>query len=144
MVCGGLAAFACSSGPDIQPCGLIPTGGCPVGRGGTCDDQYCDALYDCLEGQWTLVESCPPSGSGGSSSTSVGGSGVGGCEGVQIDRTGEASGCTPDLQEPDCPADVAESCQPCLSGCVDFFLCKARGWETVAFCDENGEVVLEP
>src|SRR5262245_362784 len=96
--------LACSSGPDIQPCGLIPGSGCPIGRGGTCEDETCDALYDCVEGQWTLVESCAPSGSGGSSSSSAGGSGAGGCAGVSIDRTDEVTGGTPDPRERDCRA----------------------------------------
>jgi hypothetical protein len=138
-----VALIACSSGSGVQPCGLIPEGGCPLGRGGTCADRECDALYDCLEGKWTLAEVCSMASGGGGAGGAGGSMGVGGCNGVIIDRTGEAEGCTPDLLEPDCPADAAESCRPCISGCVDFFLGTRQGWQTVAFCDARGEVVLE-
>src|SRR5687767_382060 len=55
---------ACSSGPGMQLCGQSPGNGCPVGRGGTCDDASCEGLYDCVDGAWRLVESCP-GGTGG-------------------------------------------------------------------------------
>jgi hypothetical protein len=133
------AAHGCASN-DVEPCGLIPEAGCPIGRGGTCEDRTCGALYDCVDGNWRLAEVC----SGNTGGFGGGGSGAGGCEPSMIDRTGETDGCTPDLQEPDCPAAAAEVCQPCLSGCFDFYLCKAEGWEAVAFCDEDGHVVIEP
>ena len=80
-------------------------------------------------------------GSGGAAG-SAGSAGAGGCAGVALDHTGEAEGCTPELQLPDCPAAVAESCQPCLSGCVDFFMCMAAGWMDVAFCTDAGQIVV--
>jgi hypothetical protein len=134
----GGSAQACAS-RDVEPCGLIPTDGCPVGRGGTCDDRTCAALYDCVEGSWVLAQTCmnDVGGSGGQA-------GAGGCEVTPIDHTGETTGCAPDLQHPDCPAVAAEICQPCLSGCIDFFMCKEEGWEVVAFCDEDGHVIIEP
>jgi hypothetical protein len=56
-----------------------------------------------------------------------------------FDHSGEVSGCTPDLQSPDCPAEAAEGlCEPCLTGCIDFFMCTETGWESVAYCDEDG------
>ncbi len=139
-------AWGCSSGNRIERCGLIPADGCPVGRGGTCKDETCPALYDCVDGSWTLVEVCEPIGGGGAASSSVGGGGSGGvmCNGVTIDRTGESQGCEPPLQSPDCPAAAAELCRPCDTGCVDFYLCKRDGWHGVAFCDEDGHVVIEP
>lgn len=131
--------WACGS-PDLKLCGEIPEGGCPIGRGGTCDDAYCAALYDCVDGDWTLSETCE--GQGGSPATSSATTGVGGCDGVVIDRTGETEGCMPDLQSPDCPAEAAEVCpNPCLTGCVDFFLCR-KEWVSVAYCDDLGEIVL--
>lgn len=152
----GSGAAACSSGLSSRSCGEIPGDGCPVERGGTCDDPSCDALYSCDDGQWVLVKTCPPDGTGGAGASGSGGSAAGGsagggwgggggsdCTPADIDHTGEASGCDPDLVEvPDCPVEAAESCHPCLTGCVDFFLCKAGGWELVAYCTEDGQVVV--
>jgi hypothetical protein len=147
---GGGAFAGCGSG-DLQLCGQIPSGGCPLGRGGSCDDVACRGLYDCVEGQWTIVTRCSgvdggggaaAGGSGGSSGGSGGSSGAGGCVGVALDHTGEVQGCTPELELPDCPAAVAESCQPCLSGCSDFFLCMPEGWLDVAFCTDEGQIVV--
>jgi hypothetical protein len=65
---------------------------------------------------------------------------------IEIDRAGETTGCAPDLQHPDCPADAAETCaaSACLTGCTDFFLCTGEGWIDVAYCTEDGELVLVP
>jgi hypothetical protein len=140
----GLLLFGCQSPTTVQRCGEIPGGGCPLGRGGTCADLECDALYDCLDGSWRLTQVCDPgTGGEGAGGDGAGGGAGGGCEGVVIDDPG-GTGCTPDLQEPDCPAAAAAACHPCLTGCADFFVCAARGWEAVAFCDEDGHVVLEP
>jgi hypothetical protein len=127
---------------NLKLCGQIPDGGCPLGRGGTCEDKACAALYDCVEGAWTPVETCPGGGGGGGSDAGTGGD----CEKVVIDHTGETSGCVPDLQNPDCPAVAAETCvySACLTDCVDFYLCKKDGWTVVAYCNEEGEVVLTP
>jgi hypothetical protein len=137
--------FACDSG-GVERCGEIPSDGCPVGRGGTCDDPYCGALYNCIDGRWALATTCEgfgPGGAGGGGG-SGGTPGSGGCQNVVIDKTGESTGCTPDLALPDCAAVAAESCHPCTTGCADFFLCTDQGWEAVAFCDQDGQVVLEP
>lgn len=136
------AASTSCGGPSIEPCGVIPEGGCPVGRGGTCDDMTCSGLFDCVDGDWSLVETCDRgSGGSGSTSSSVSSSSTG-CVPAQIDHTGEVEGCTPDLEPPDCPAAAAELCNPCLTGCVDFFICVSAGWKDVAFCTEEGELVL--
>lgn len=139
---GVAALVGCGASGGVETCGEIPEGGCPVGRGGTCDDVACAALYDCQGGAWTEVEACPGSSaaSGGSVGGGEGGAGEGGgtCAPAVIDRTGEADGCTPDLLEPDCPAAAAEACDPCGTGCADFFLCTADGWIDVAACDESG------
>lgn len=145
-VVAGSAAAGCGSSGDLPLCGQIPEGGCPIGRGGTCDDLACAALYDCVEAAWTVVESCPGGGGAGGAGGEggSGGEGGGGCEPVVIDRTGEASGCEPDLQSPDCPASAAEVCaaSACLTDCSDFYLCTADGWADVAYCDPDGELVL--
>ncbi len=137
------AVFGCD-GPELKLCGEIPGDGCPIGRGGTCEDPYCAALYDCADGAWRQTEACPLNPVTSASAGSGGGSGgAGGCDAVVIDHSAEVPGCTPDLQEPDCPAVAAETCpSPCLTGCSDFFLCVARGWELVAFCTEDLEIVV--
>lgn len=128
----------------IQRCGVLPDPeACPIERGGTCEDPACTALYGCYDGEWRLEETCSQAGSGGAGAQGASPA-AGGCNGVQIDRTGEAVGCSPPLQEPDCPAAAAELCRPCETVCVDFYLCRAEGWEAVAFCDENRNVVVEP
>ncbi len=130
----------CGSAESVQPCGEIPAAGCPIGRGGSCQDVACAALYDCVDGDWIAVERC--SGDGATvSSSSGGGEGAGDCDPVVIDRSGEAEGCRPDLMEPDCPAVAVDICpDPCATGCVDFFLCTDEGWLDVAACDEDGVI----
>jgi hypothetical protein len=66
---------------------------------------------------------------------------------VHIDLTGQTTGCTPDLQNPDCPVQAAMGCAEsvCLTGCGDFFLCLSSGWLDVAYCaDDGGLVVTRP
>jgi hypothetical protein len=145
-----LVAGACAGDGRPLLCGQIPEGGCPIGRGGTCADLVCAGLYDCVEGAWTLVTPCEQGGAGGAGGGHGGGDGGdggdGGCTPVSIDHTGEAAGCAPDLQHPDCPASAAETCEQtaCLSGCFDFFLCTDEGWVEVAYCTEEGQIVLTP
>jgi hypothetical protein len=139
-------AFAgCGSPGELKLCGQIPLDGCPIGRGGTCDDALCAALYDCVEGAWTPVESCSGfSGGAGGAGGAGGGGGVGGCEPFSFDKTGETTGCEPDLQSPDCPASAAEICaaSACLTECIDFYLCMKDGWVDVAYCDEEGHLII--
>ena len=138
---------ACGSLSDeVKLCGEIPPDGCPIGRGGTCDDATCAGLYDCVDGAWRLEQTCPGGGGGAGASSGAAGADAGpdGCASVRIDHTGETTGCEPDLQSPDCPVVAAETCaaSACLTDCVDFFLCTARGWVAVAYCDEEGQLVV--
>lgn len=134
---------ACDS-TQVLTCGEIPQDGCPSGRGGTCEDPFCAALFDCVEGDWTLVETCEEFGGGGTGAGAgdpIGGAGAagGGCV-FEFDHEGEAGNCEPDLQEPDCPAAAAENtCNPCATGCIEFFLCTDFGWENVGYCSEEGD-----
>ena len=150
----GLCAFVGCSSNDLQRCDAIPEGGCPLGRGGTCDDAACRALYECVQGRWSMVARCG-TGQGGDSGHGAGGqggaagaagsagtAGAASCSGVELDHTGETQGCAPELELPDCPASAAESCQPCLTGCADFYMCLADGWGWVAYCTEDSELVL--
>jgi len=130
---------ACGDGYEVRPCGQIPEKGCPVGRGGTCDDATCAALYDCVDGAWRRAETCPGGGQDPDAGVSPDG-----CAKPVIDRTGETTGCMPDLQNPDCPAVAAEQCfeTVCLTDCIDFFLCTEEGWNLVAYCNEEGTLEL--
>lgn len=133
------AVAGCGSSAPVQTCGEIPDGGCPLGRGGSCEDASCTALYDCVDGAWTEVEACDAIATSSTTTAATGGGGGGGgCEAPVLDRTGEVDGCTPDLLDPDCPVAAAEVCDPCSTGCADFFLCTAEGWIDVAACDEDG------
>jgi hypothetical protein len=140
------ALLGCPGPFDVVPCGQIPADGCPSGRGGTCDDVYCAALYDCIDGSWTEVQHCPgfSQGGGGQGGEGTGAGGEGGCAGVTLEHPDETLGCEPDLQLPDCPAVAAAACRPCDTGCVDFFACTDPGWQVVGFCDEEGHVVVTP
>jgi hypothetical protein len=159
VVLAALAAAALPSGgcydsPPLKLCGEIPANGCPIGRGGSCDDASCAGLYDCVEGQWTLSVDC--SADGGTSSGSGGGDAGAdaSCSPVTLSHDGELQGCKPDLESPDCPVVAAESTcveRVCLTGCIDFFLCvydadpntaDHRSWSAVAHCDDNGELVI--
>ena len=62
---------------------------------------------------------------------------------------GKTTGCTPDLENPpDCPVEAALGCaeSACLTGCSDFFLCKATStgpqWIDVAYCDCDGQLLV--
>jgi len=143
-----LAAIAgCPTLPAPILCGEIPAGGCPVGRGGTCDDLTCEGLYDCVDGTWVSAEVCahPDGGPGVGGGASDGGQPEGGaCTPVSIDTQGQAIDCTPDLQEPDCPVEAAFPCveTACLTGCLDFFRCTPTGWVDAAYCTDDGDFVI--
>lgn len=142
---------SCQELPDAIPCGEIPANGCPVGRGGTCDDPTCAALFDCVDGKWTTVKQCPlPDGGPDMSDGGDAGQGGGGvCTPTGIDTSHQGIDCMPDLEEPDCPVEAAEPCQEtaCLTGCVDFFLCQKLdggvAWIDVAYCDDSGQLVVQ-
>ncbi|MEQ9324773.1 MAG: hypothetical protein RIF41_36745 [Polyangiaceae bacterium] len=144
LALAGMVLAGCPSWPDVEPCGQLPdVSACPVGRGGTCEDRECTALYDCMGGEWSLVSECPPVAPATSDPDGAPDDDAP-CAAASVDRSGEALGCEPDLQEPDCPVSAAEGCRPCLTGCADFFLCTTPGWQVVAHCDEDGLVQLEP
>jgi hypothetical protein len=139
VVCAG-----CSSLPPPLLCGEIPDRGCPIGRGGSCDDAACSALYDCVEGAWTAVVRCDQAPSAAADAgAGAGGSDVA-CAPVAVEHAGEATGCLPGLQHPDCPVEAAEVCEEtaCATGCLDFFLCTNDGWTGVAYCTEQGQIIV--
>lgn len=134
---------ACTGADPLQLCGEIPEAGCPLGRGGTCDDRTCAALYDCRDGKWTLATTCEPA-DGPPAEEQPDDEDQSDCERPSIDWAEEATGCEPDLQHPDCPASAADMCASavCLTDCSDFFLCTDAGWTVVAYCADDGQVVL--
>lgn len=138
--------LACGSLPPYIPCGQIPADGCPIGRGGSCDDPVCEALYDCVDGVWRRVEACPFGTDAGEDANADAGLSPDACEVLVLDHKGETTGCKPDLQNPDCPAVAAETCSSsaCLTDCIDFYLCTANGWSLVAYCNEEGQIVVAP
>lgn len=151
LAAAGALLLVTTFGCDLERpllCGQIPEAGCPIGRGGTCEDATCLALYDCVDGDWIEVESCDVA-SGGAGAGGEGGvnTSAGGCDIATFDHAREAEGCEPDLQPPDCPVEAAEVCEPCATGCVDFYLClegdEAPLWTTVAYCDDDGALVVE-
>src|SRR5829696_4686587 len=53
-------AAACDDGPVPMPCSNIPAGGCPLGRGVSCSDPACEAVYACRPNNvWELAQECP-------------------------------------------------------------------------------------
>lgn len=164
---GVLAAGCYPYVPELKLCeDAVPEGGCPTGRGGTCEDPTCTALYDCIDAVWKKTATCPPTGgAGGGGTGGIGGTGgattggtggetttggTGGCTPPALDHTNETTGCVPDLQAPDCPAAAAEQCSEsaCLADCTDFYLCRQDGnaptWVPVAYCDGDGQLVISP
>lgn len=143
---GALIALAgCPTLPEVVPCGQIPAGGCPSGRGGTCDDPTCAGLWDCVDGAWVSAAVCDERDGGAGGSGGGSGFDAGPCTPVNISTAGQVTGCTPDLQDPDCPVEAAETCaeSACLTGCEDFFLCTKDGWTQAAYCDdETGQLVI--
>lgn len=145
LVLPSIVGLSCHGDP-IETCGLIPEGGCPVSRGGSCEDATCLALYTCVDGAWAVTEDCPPiedagaDGDAGDEADAWDGS----CTVPPIDHTGQTTGCVPDLQSPDCPIEAAESCAEtaCLTRCTDFFLCTKDGWVALAYCDDQGTLVV--
>lgn len=138
-----LPVGGCFGSSEVQLCGEIPAGGCPLGRGGSCDDTVCAGLYDCVDGKWTREVDCPANG--GTGGGDAGPDAV--CSPVTIAHVGETTGCKPDLQNPDCPVAAAEAaCREsvCLTGCLDFFLCTKDGWALAAACDDQGELSIIP
>jgi hypothetical protein len=148
---------ACAQDPAPLPrCGQIPGEGCPIGRGGTCDDRTCTALYDCQMTTWVLVQTCTGNGvgGGGGGGGSLAAGGGGSCPMPKYDLEGqlpsERCDATQQLMSPDCPIEAGETCAQsvCLTGCTDFFICKNVSgeltWIEVAYCDCNGDLVIDP
>jgi hypothetical protein len=167
-----VAATSCQPLPEGAGCVDIPTDGCPIDRGGSCEDPTCHAIYNCNDGKWSLAQICPDGGTGGDvgigSGTGTGGGDAGPigeclnpttapdggpCPMANFDLTGNLGPdqCTPDLQLScgDCPYEVATgTCTDCIcvSGCLTFYVCANRamgmGWYEVGYCTDDGQFFL--
>jgi hypothetical protein len=152
-----LLVLTCQGLPDGATCDDIPDGGCPIDRGGSCDDPTCGAIYLCNNGVWSVGQICPPNDGGGPGGGGVGGGttvpeggpicshdGGGACTPVVIDAGSTASDCTPDLACGDCEVSAAYGCAECAcaTGCLDFYVCRPDGWHSVAYCTDNGTLVI--
>ncbi len=144
-----LATTTCQSLPTGTGCVDIPAGGCPLDRGGTCADPTCNALWACNAGAWSLMQECdqPDAGAGGGGAgggPSDAGPDDGPCAMVSIDLTGQTQDCMPDLAFPDCDVAAALGCvqQACLTGCSDFWMCSMAGWIAVAYCTDDGQLIV--
>ncbi len=143
LIAASALASACGGEAPLQLCGEIPAGGCPIGRGGSCADKTCTGVYDCVEGKWIETTACSAGTTSSSGATSSGATtGSGACMPAMLDHSMETTGCKPDLENPDCPASAAETCSPCTTGCTDFFMCETTGWTDVAFCTDQGQLVV--
>ncbi len=150
------AAVACQTVPVGQGCSDIPGDGCPIDRGGSCDDPTCSAIYDCNDGQWVLAQVCPVSDAGPVEAGPIVDGGPdfdgGPCVPVVVDGGGPGADCTPELEGPfDCDV-AAAACYgtACITGCSDFFFCSAGPcpggtapcWIDVAYCTDEGQLVI--
>lgn len=133
----------CQGFEDIPECGVVPAGGCPTSRGGSCDDQACAAIYACTESGWALRKTCERDGGEDASDAATEPDGP--MCGDAVTMEGMADTCDPnEVLTPDCPIQVALGCPgtACLTGCADFFVCRTDGWVEAAYCDDvTGELV---
>lgn len=141
-----LLLAACPTLPEQPSCGVIPPGGCPEGRGGSCTDVSCEIIYACVSGRWVSAQVCAHPDAGSSAGGGGGGppGDAGPCTPVKVTVQPQGTSCTPDLQQPDCPIEAAGACEQtaCLSGCIDFYVCGANhGWTVAAYCDDNGTFI---
>jgi hypothetical protein len=137
------ALAGCQGFDEVPECSTVPAGGCPSSRGGSCDDKTCSAIYACTADGWQLQKVCDRDGGGDESDAEAGSDGPVCGDAVTID--GSLSTCDPnEVLAPDCPLNVAVGCpgSACLSGCLDFFVCRTEGWVEAAYCDDvTGELV---
>lgn len=141
---GAAAAGACGSVDPILLCGEIPLGGCPIGRRGSCSDDTCAGLYDCVGGHWTLSRACAARDGGPDDGAADGADLDAPCTPVSIDAASTSAQCA-DLEVPDCQIKGFQTCaeNACKTECTYFYICQPAGWLAVAHCDAQGHLVTE-
>jgi hypothetical protein len=136
-MCLGWMAAACQGLEEAPRCAQIPSGGCPASGGGTCDDQACASIYRCTDQGWELREHCAPTDAGAADVSDGGSENDRGCgQTVLIPGTSDCD--SSELQDTDCPVQVAYGCaaSACLTGCTDFFVCRTGMWLFAGYCDD--------
>lgn len=127
----------------VEQCGVIPDGGCPKGRGGSCEDPTCQAIYRCENDVWQWVEDCPSkAASDGGIESDASDAEPLSCGDAQLSIE-SGTGCRPSLIVPECPIDAIKGCPAlaCTMGCDDFYQCTTDGWEHAAYCDPEEGLV---
>jgi len=140
---------ACDSTPTPTPCYDVPDGGCPEDNGANvCMDPTCAAVYACVDGKWSLRQTCPPHPHDGSAPPPED---AGGGEAsapfdasIDVPPGGNGGPGCPDLQVPDCTASEGLACvqSPGCCGCMDLWVCDNGGWTLWGEC-VNGGIVLQ-
>lgn len=142
-------ASACGDGDTSdQPCTDIPTGGCPLQYGVSCEDPSCLAVYRCNgDNTWTLDHTCPGNDGGpviDASPIDASDSAV--PRDAAIDAPPGANGgpgCDA-LESPDCPLAFALACPSGCCDCEDLFVCQNGGWNLWGSCSLDAGIVADP
>lgn len=138
-VLSGVFSFGCQDLEEAPHCaGSLPASACPTNRGGTCDDQTCSSIYRCAFDGWVKEKDCDRSDAAADASDA--GGDTADAFVCEAQAPLEAStGCTPPLYQGECPVEVALICSEnaCSTGCFDFFVCHATGWDLAAYCDDT-------
>jgi hypothetical protein len=137
------SAMSCADEPAPEPpCADIPRGGCPLGRGASCDDPTCLAVYACRAGNvWELDHACPLRDAADARADAGDASADAPLEATPTldagpDAPAGASGgpgCGA-LQAPDCSLGFALACPAGCCGCEDLFVCEGGGWTYWSTC----------
>jgi hypothetical protein len=144
-LCGLLFLLACDGVPNEAPCHEIPDGGCPLDNGAAvCQDPSCDAVYACVDGRWSLRQTCPPHPHDASSTPADAGEAAPPFDAnIEVPPGGNGGpGCN-GLQLPDCTASEGLACvqTPACCGCVDLWACDDGGWNLWGECVDGGIVL---
>jgi hypothetical protein len=140
---------ACNGAPPPLQCPEIPKGGCPPDNGATvCSDPTCAAIYDCVNGAWSLQMTCPqpPHDAAAADAHEAAPDGGLPLDATTIDAPPGAfggPGCI-SLEMPDCPAGTGLECASQLGccGCQDLFVCDDGGWNLWGECGDAGVTVF--
>jgi hypothetical protein len=158
VVASGIAAAvlgyalisACTAAPLHDFCTDIPEHGCPGTDSTNCEDTTCAAIYSndssCV---WTFVVKCPnfrPHVDAGPDAADADASRDGEARDARVRDAGfvlpqgaSGEGCSPELESPDCPVELALQCAYCC-GCQDLYVCVDAGWNLWGECDDGGGI----
>lgn len=144
LVAGLMATPACGDTATEHACTNIPAGGCPLGRGVSCQDPSCEAVYACRAGNaWELAHACPAHEAGAPRDAAVEARPV---VDAAIDAPPGANGgpgCGP-LQPPDCALGFALVCPSGCCDCEDLFVCQNGAWVAWGTCSLDAGIRERP